>query len=184
MRFRYGLFLWIFLLPAAWAQQDRLRLGPLLEEALRNNREILAAQKRLQAARQRPSQQSSLPEPVFSLGYTSNGSPRPFAGLGVEPTSNAGFMVSQEIPFPGKRKLRGEIAGKDAEAELQQYRAVELNVTSRIKQAYHRLHHGYAAIDILERNRDLLRRFIRIAEARYSVGKAAQQDIFKAGPPG
>jgi outer membrane protein TolC len=32
----------------------------------------------------------------------------------------------------------------------------------------------------MERNRDLLRKFIRIAEARYAVGKGSQQDIFKA----
>ncbi len=173
------LFLFVTLgLPMA--AQKPLDLEALIDEAFQNNREILAAQKRLEAARLRPGQASTLPEPVFSLGYTSNGNPRPFAGIGVEPTSNAGFSVSQEFPFPGKRKLRGEVAEKDAEAELQQYRAVELSVVSRVTQAYHRLHHGYAAIDILDRNRDLLRKFIRIAEARYTVGKAAQQDILKA----
>ena len=33
---------------------------------------------------------------------------------------------------------------------------------------------------MLDRNLDLLRKFLRITEARYSVGKAAQQDVFKA----
>ena len=179
MEFR-RIFLILILVPALRAQQAPLEMRPLVEEALRNNREILAAQKRLEAARQRPSQQSTRPDPVLSLGYTSNGSPLPLAGLGVEPTSNAGVMVSQEFPFPGKTKLRGEIAGKDAEAEFQNYRAVELSVISRVKQAYHRVHHGYEAVEILERNRDLLGKFIRIAEARYAVGRAAQQDIFKA----
>jgi outer membrane protein TolC len=157
-----------------------LLLEPLLEEATRNNREILAAQKRYEAARQRPDQESALPETMLSLGYASNGSPRPFAGLGVEPTSNAGFMVTQEFPFPGKRKLRGDMAVKEAEAEREELRNVIRNVRSRVTQAYHRLHHGYAAVEILERNRDLLRKFVRIAEARYTVGRAAQQDILKA----
>ena len=172
----------LFCVPALHGQPEekRLQLKPVIAEALQNNREILAAQKRLEASRLRPSQASSLPEPTFSLGYTSNGSPRPFAGIGVEPTSNAGFMVSQEFPFPGKRKLREEIAEKESEAELQQYRSVALSVISRVKQAYHRIHHGYAAIEIMQRNRDLLRKFIRIAEVRYTVGKAAQQDILKA----
>jgi outer membrane protein TolC len=162
------------------AQEKRLELEPLIEEALQNNREILAAQKRLEAARQRPSQESSLPEPMLSLGYSAAGSPRPLAGLGVEPTANAGLMFSQEFPFPGKRKLRGEIAGLDAEAERENYRLIQLDVVARLKQAYHRLHHAYAALDILDRNRDLLRKFIRISEVRYAVGRAAQQDIFKA----
>ena len=160
--------------------EPRLRFDELAATALRNNPEILAAQKRYEAARQRPDQESSLPETMLSLGYASNGRPWPGAGLGVEPTSNAGFMVTQEFPFPGKRKLRGDIAAREAEGEFQQYQSVQLSVLSRLKQAYHRLHHAWAAIDVMRRNQELLRKLLRITEARYSVGRAAQQDIFKA----
>jgi len=163
----------------AWAE-DRLRLEDLIAGALRANPEILAAQKRYEAARQRPGQESSLPDPMLSLGYASSGSPRPFAGLGREPTANAGLMVSQEFPSPGKRKLRGEIAAKEADAEFQQYQAVQLGVVSRLKQAWHRLRYAYSASEVLERRRDLLRQFLRATEARYGVGKAQQQDVFKA----
>jgi len=52
-----------------------LRLNDLIVEALANNPEIAAAQKRYEAARQRPSQASSLPDPTFSPGWTSNGNP-------------------------------------------------------------------------------------------------------------
>src|SRR5262249_7254831 len=83
-----------------------LRLDDAVSEALERNPEILAAQKRYEASRQRPRQEGSLPDPVFSVGYNSNGSPRPFAGIGKEPTSNAGFSISQEFPYPGKRALR------------------------------------------------------------------------------
>jgi len=163
-----------------WGQEERLRLDDLVTEALRNNPEVLAAQKRYEAARQRPAQESSLPDPMLSLGYTSVGSPRPFAGIGVEPTANAGLMVSQEFPFPGKRKLRGDVARKEAGADFELYQATQLNVVSRLKQAYYRLYYAYAARDVLERNKELLRKLLRITEARYSVGRAAQQDIFKA----
>lgn len=163
-----------------WGQEERLRLDDLVTEALRNNPEVLAAQKRYEAARQRPAQESSLPDPMLSLGYTSVGSPRPFAGIGVEPAANAGLMVSQEFPFPGKRKLRGDVARKEAGADFELYQATQLNVVSRLKQAYYRLYYAYAARDVLERNKELLRKLLRITEARYSVGRAAQQDIFKA----
>jgi outer membrane protein TolC len=149
-------------------------------EALRTNREIVAAQKRYEAAKQRPSIAGSLPEPMLSLGYTSSGKPWPGAGIGREPVANAGVMVSQEMPFPGKRKLREEIAGKEADAEFQQYLAVRLSVIGRLKMAYHELHHAVVAADSVRRYQDLLRNFMRISEARYSVGRAAQQDIFKA----
>ncbi|MBM3810443.1 MAG: TolC family protein [Acidimicrobiia bacterium] len=163
-----------------WGQEGRLRLKDLLEEALRNNPEIQAAQKRYEAMRQRPDQAGSLPETMLSLGYTSNGSPRPFANLGIEPTSNAGFMVTQEFPFPGKRKLRGDMAMREAEAEFQKYQQAQLTVVSRVKEAYHRLHHAWEVIDLLESQRDLFRRMLSITEARYAVGRAEQQDVLKA----
>lgn len=162
-----------------WGQEERLKLDDLVAEALRNNPEILAAQKRYEGARQRPTQASSLPDPMFSPGYASNDRPWPGALLGKEPTSNIGFMVSQEVPFPGKRKLRGDIARKEADADFELYQGTQLNVVSRLKQAYYRLYYAYAASDVLERNRELLRKLLRVTEARYSVGRAAQQDVFK-----
>ena len=155
-------------------------LDSLVEEALRNNREILAAQKRYEAAKQRPNQASALPDPTVSLGYTANGGPWPVAGIGREVTSNAGLMIAQEMPFPGKRKLRGEIADKEADADFQQYLSVRLNVVARLKTAYHELHHAHIAISFVKRYQELLRNYMRIAEARYAVGRTAQQDIFKA----
>jgi len=175
MRFRY--LVWI---AVAGAPAGAQRLPVLVEEALRSNREILAAQKRYEAARQRPSQASSLPDPTVSVGYTSNGGPWPVAGIGHEATSNAGVSISQEMPFPGKRKLRGEIASKEADAEFEQYLAVRLNVVSRLKQAYHELHHAATGIAFVKRYQDTLRNILRISEARYAVGRAAQQDVFKA----
>lgn len=165
------------LLPALAAAQT---LSSLVDEALHNNREILAAQKKYEAARQRPTQASSLPAPTVSLGYTSNGAPYPGDGLGRDVTSNAGVMVSQEMPFPGKQKLRGEIAGRQADAEFQEYLAVRLNVVARLKQAYYELHHAAEGIAATTRYQELLRGVLRISEARYAAGRAAQQDIFKA----
>ncbi len=166
----------------AVAQTSELRvsLRDLTSEAMKNNPEIVAAQKGYEASRQKPTQESSLPDPMVSLGYTSIGKPLPGFGLGTEPTANLGVMYSQEIPYPGKLKLRGEIASKEADANFQQYQAVQLNVISRLKQAYYRLQYTYAASDLLKRNRDLLNKLVSVTEDRYSVGKAAQQDVFKA----
>src|SRR5512142_2628099 len=98
-------------------------LPALVREALQNNREILAAQARYEAARQRPGMASTLPDPMVSLGYNSVGNPLPGAGLGREVLANAGIMVSQEVPFPGKLKLKGDMASREAQAEFQQYQA-------------------------------------------------------------
>jgi len=170
----------VFILGALAGASYGAQLPDLIREALSNNPEILAAQKRYEAARQRPTQESSLPEPTLSLGYNSVGNPLPGAGLGTQVLANAGVMVSQEVPFPGKLKLKGDMASKEAQAEFQQYQAVQLTMISRLKQAYYRLQYTYAATDLLVRNRDLLEKLLKVTEDRYSVGRAAQQDVFKA----
>lgn len=151
----------------------------LLDEALRKNPEVLAARKRVEAMRQRATQEKSLPDPMLSLGYQSSGGPLPGQGLGREPTSNIGFMVSQGIPAPGKRDLRSRIALKDADVVTQEYWQTQLSVVARLKTAWHRLHHAHAQLELLSRNRELLIRMLKVTEARYAVGKAAQQDMLK-----
>jgi outer membrane protein TolC len=159
---------------------ETIRLPDLISEALANNREVLAAQKRYEAARQRPARESSFPDPTLSIGYAANGGPLPGQGLGSNPTSNIGVTLSQEIPYPGKRKLRGDIAIKNDEAEFQQYQAVQLSVRSRVAQAFHRLHHTYAAVEILVQGKEILNGVIHASEARYVAGKTSQQEIFRA----
>src|ERR1039457_4105419 len=181
LRLRAILILAIIAISAS-AQTPELRvsLRELTGEAIKNNPDIAAAQKKYEGARQRPTQESSLPDPMVSLGYNSVGNPLPGAGLGRDELANLGVMVSQEIPAPGKLKLKGDMASKEAQAEFHQYQAVQLVVISRLKQAYYRLHNTYAATDLLIRNRDLLEKLLKVIEDRYSVGRAAQQDVFKA----
>lgn len=172
--------LYAFLLPSWGAALQELNLDDLVAEVCARNPEILAAREKYEAAQQRPSQVASLPDPVFSPGWSSAGNPLPGAGLGTNVMSNIGFSVTQQIPSAGKRRLRGDLAGKEADAAYQEFQAIQLSVVSRVKQAYYRLQHSYSAEDVLERNRDLLRNLLSLTEISYTSGKAQQQDVFKA----
>ena len=166
--------------PAIAQTPERLSLVAVVADALAANPEIAAAQNRYDAARQRPAQERSLPDPMVSAGYNAAGNPLIGAGLGTEPTANVGFMVSQEIPYPGKLVLRASMASREADAEFQQIEAARLSVIARVKQAYYRLAYAYAVGDVLARNRDLLTTLLEVSENRYTVGQAAQQDVIKA----
>jgi outer membrane protein, heavy metal efflux system len=159
---------------------DRVSLHDLIVEVQEKNPAIAAAARRFDAARQRPAQERSLPDPMVSAGYVANGRPWPGAGLGTEPTSNIGFMVTQELPYSGKRERRASIAARDGDAERQQIEAARLGVTARVKQAYYRLAYTYAVGDVLTRNLDLLGTLLEVSRNRYAVGQAAQQDVIKA----
>lgn len=171
-----------FVAVPAFAQErtSRFTLERAVAEALKAHPAIVAAQERYDAARQRPVQERSLPDPMVSGGYNAIGNPLPGAGLGTEPMANIEVMVSQEIPFPGKRNARAAVASREAEAEFQQIEAARLSVTSRVKQAYYAVAYTHAVGSVLERNRELLGTLLEVSRQRYSVGKAAQQDVINA----
>lgn len=174
-------FLILFSTPAAaQTAASRLTLHDAVAQALAVHPDIAGAQRRYDAARQRPAQERSLPDPMVSAGWTSAGNPLPGAGLGTEPTANVGVMLSQELPFPGKRTTRAAVSSREAEAEFQQIDAARLNVTARVKHAYYALAYTRAAADVLARSQQLLSTLVKVTEERYAVGKAAQQDVIRA----
>src|ERR1700687_2283620 len=106
MRFVHALLIVMVLATTASAQPGG---GPVLagvvNDALKANPEITSAEQRYAAARLRPIQERSLPDPMVSAGYNASGKPFPGAGLGTEPIANIGAMGTQELPYPGKRGL-------------------------------------------------------------------------------
>jgi len=154
-------------------------LTVLVQEAMERNPEIQAARRAVQAKRARVPQAGAWPDPKVSLSYGGNVLP-PFTVMPGDPSSARQVMAEQEIPYPGKTHLRTEIASRDAEAEALAYEAVCRRVAAAVKQAYFDLWFTDQSVSTLRKDRDLLEKFEKIAEIRYSVGKAAQQDVLKA----
>jgi cobalt-zinc-cadmium efflux system outer membrane protein len=171
---------WLANCVSAQTTESHLVLADAVSEAMLHNPDILAAQKRYEASRQKPEQARTLPDPTVSLGWNSVKYPFPGAGLGKEVMSNIGVMASQEFPYPGKLRLRALIAAKEADAEAQQYRATALSIVARLKIAYYSLGHSYEIAEVLNRNQGALRSLLRVTEDRYSAGRAAQPDVFRA----
>ena len=125
----------------------RLRLNDLVQEALQNNPEIQAATQRLEAAKAVIPQVQTLPDPKVNLEYRD-----------VESRETM-YGASQEFPFPGKLRLKGEVASREAERAEQEYQAVRLKVVAALKEAYYDLHFVHKSIEVVEKNKDLLRHF-------------------------
>ena len=170
----------MFAVALATVRAEDKPLGPqdLLNGLMQNNPEIQAARFRFDAATKRPSQAGALPEP--SVNYTNFGVGHPFSRLNGSDFAYRGFGVSQEFPFPGKLALASEEAKREAESLQQTYRAVLVDVASRLKVAYYEWLSVQKAIDLTRKNSDLLSRFEEIARNRYQVGKGIQQDVLKA----
>jgi cobalt-zinc-cadmium efflux system outer membrane protein len=175
-----GLYFCVFAaaLGALHAEEKPLAPQDLLKSLMENNPEIQAARSRFEAATKRPSQAGALPEPTAR--YTNFGVGHPFSSLNASEFSYQGFGVSQKFPFPGKLALASEEAKREAEGVQQNYRAVVLDVTARLKVAYFEWLTVNKAIELTRKHSDLLSRFEEIARNRYTVGKGLQQDVLKA----
>src|SRR5713226_3422556 len=83
-------------------------LAALIEEAQQKNPEILTMTHSYQAAGQMAKAAGALPDTQVIVQHLSVGNPRPFAGYSNSDFAYVGLGVAQEIPWPGKRKLRQE----------------------------------------------------------------------------
>ena len=142
-----------------------LDLGQLVRTAASNNPEILAAKRRWEAAQAKPSQVSTLPNPTVSFSYR-NASPFPGTSVGEIPMSFVEPMVTQQIPFPGKLRLKGEIAQKEADSTGRLYEAVYLRLAGEVKRTYFELYGVRRSIETIEQHRELLDRVTAIARAQ------------------
>jgi outer membrane protein TolC len=154
-------------------------LAALVQEAMERNPEIQAARRAVEAKRARVPQAGAWPDPKLSVSYGGNVLP-PFTVMAGDPSSARQIMAEQEIPYPGKTRLRTEIASRDADAETLAYEAVWRRIAAEVKQAYFDLWFTDQSLSTLRKDHELLEKFEKIAEIRYSVGKAAQQDVLKA----
>jgi cobalt-zinc-cadmium efflux system outer membrane protein len=155
-------------------------LRDLLNEAEQNNPQIMAARLGWESAKQIPSQVSTLPDPQFTVQQVNVGSPRPFAGYTNSDFAYFGLGVSQDFPYPGKLRLRGEMAKRDADVAQQQYESIRRSIAAEIKAAYFQLSYLSKTLEILESDGELLQQVEKAADARYRSGMGNQHDLLQA----
>ena len=173
VRFRFmrgilicAVFLLLTAVPA-WSAGQLFTLAEALESAHKNNPEIRAFRKNWSASKSRAGLDKS-PEKL-RLTYESMYS-------GDEKI----IGVSQEFSFPGKLRVKGAAAASESGMAEQDLRAKEREVRSQVKSAYAMYFLTVKSIEIFEENADLMRRFAKVAESKYSVGKANQTDVLRA----
>lgn len=158
--------------------EETENLDSLIKEALVMNPRIKAARAGAESSANRPSQEGSLPNPVIG-GRIKNVSFSEFT-LGEDPRSDIQAFFAQEIPFPGKLSSKKKIATEEAESRKWLSDALSRKVIRELKQAYYEWSFIEESIEITERNKELLKKFVRIAEVKYEVGMGIQQDVIRA----
>lgn len=158
--------------------QTVLVLDDIVSEALKKNPEVQSALHAVNALQRRVPQAKTLPDPIVSVGWAGNLTP--FSIQRGDPSSSRAVTVGEQFPYPGKLKLRGEIASKEADAAQADYEAVRRRVAAEVKAAFYDYFYFDKAIQTTTQNKELLEKLSKIAEARYRVGKAMQQDVLRS----
>ena len=188
MKIELRLFCWMLLVlfmlgaqPPVLAQEARtspLKLNDVIEEALNKNPDVLAAKSKWEVFKERPPQAGSLDDPMLGLGIVNL--PTDTFSFRQEDMTMKEVSLTQRLPYPGKRGLRSEVAQKEAEAAFSDYEEVKVKVSRDVKMAYYELFFVNKAIEVTEKNREILKLLNQIAETKYSVGEGIHTDVFKA----
>lgn len=155
-------------------------LSALIAEAEKNDPAILAAGDAVRAAAQMPAQASAFPDPQFTFELFSVGSPKPFAGYTNSDFSFIGAGVSQQLPYAGKRRLRGAVAEREGDVRRQDAEVVHLEELEKLKGAYYRIAYLQRSLAIHHRHDALVREIAEAAQILYRAGHGNQQDLLRA----
>ena len=151
---------------------DNPSLRELVDYATRHNPGIRAARFEMEAARKRIVSQSWYENPTVIYA--------PDTGARVETRAGAqanGVQVSQAIPFPGKLTLKGRVEEDRANALSEVLRATIQEVSRQVRARYADYYLAARSLVINAETTDLTQQFSDVAQAKYRVGTAAQQDV-------
>lgn len=163
---------------AAWVAsaagaESPAALRTLLDSAMRNNPSIRAARARWEADEARVPQAGSLNDPQFrAMLMNSTGTP----AMSLTP-NDIQYRISLDVPFPGKRALRADMAREDAAISRHDIRRLELDIAQRIKDAYFDIHLAERKIEVNARNTERVRELLAAVRERYGTGRAELSDV-------
>lgn len=166
-------------LPEAVAPQPPDLAGPhpvedYIRVALRQNPEVQAARKRVEAAAYQVPVAASLQDPMLSV----TAQPQPVQTAAGQ--QNLILSASQKLHWFGKLNTRGNLAEAQTNVARAHLAAVELATIARVKRAYYELYYLQKATSITEAEQKLLADIRNVANTRYKTGRTSQQDVLRA----
>ena len=148
-----------------------LELQPLVRAVLERNPDLQAARAAWQAALARYPQETSLPDPM--VGY----SIAPLSVFSDDVRLGHTVELSQELPWPGKRRLEGEVAVAEAAMARADLVEVRLRLALMTSRLYYEYYVAARAIDIVREYLALLAEQQKSIDIQLSAGRAWQDDV-------
>ncbi|CAB1368865.1 TolC family protein [Denitratisoma oestradiolicum] len=153
----------------------------LLDVAKGANPEYIRMRLEADAAAERVTPAGALPDPKFRLelrDITRMGEQD--ATLAPNRVGSTRYLLMQDLPWFGKRDLKREVAGFEAEGARGRALDTWAELATRIKIGYAQLYYLHHNESLTREILDLMVRLEKVAQVRYASGLAAQQDVIRA----
>ncbi len=168
----------VLLLDSMAVGADTLTLEGAVSAAVASNPGLAAIQARADALAAIPSQLETLPDPQLMVNLVNIPLDNP--SFTQEGMTQLQLGISQMLPYPGKLALRGQAAAQEAQAAGSEVDERRLQLKRDTKIVWWNLFFLDRALEINDRNREILNQFVTVAETRYEVGQGLQQDVLLA----
>lgn len=166
---------WLLVVSALPALAEVLTLEQALTEAAQANPRYLARQMTAKIRHAEIGPSGALEDPMLSLegmNYPVNN----FSSRAYEMTGNQ-IMLSQRVPFPGKRGKLEEAATHKYRAEQEKVENAGLTLTKAVTFAYLETYRAQVQARIFKKRLKLIGEILTVARDRYALGRIPQTEI-------
>ena len=146
----------------------------LVEAVLARNPDMEAIQAAWDAQKAAEEATGALDDPMLSVSVA------PFSLGGGEARTGYGVQVEQRFPFPGKRGLARQAAREEARMAGLDHEDFRLELARVAVRAYADYVAAHESLTLKQRQEELARETVTIAEGLYTVGRVPQQEPLQA----
>jgi outer membrane protein TolC len=157
------------------AAGETLKLTDLIDEAYRNNQELLSMEENAQALLAEAPFIGSLQDPVVGIALLNV--PVDTFALDQEAMTQKQLFASQKFPWFGTLDLRRQASELKAIEAKYQVQVRRLEIARNLAGAWFDLGFIRKSLQTNENLKALVIQVLRVAETRYATGKGLQQDI-------
>ena len=153
-------------------------LEKLTGVALENNQEIKSLKEMVKTLEITSHKESALEEPKIGAGIVNL--PANSLSFTEEDMTMVEFKFMQMLPFPGKLGLSSVSAGFKVKIAEQELAGKKNEIKEKVAKVYYDIIYLNKALEISEKNKQLLKNTAAIADEKYRSGTAMQSDVLKA----
>jgi cobalt-zinc-cadmium efflux system outer membrane protein len=157
----------------SFGKAEVIDLDRMVYFALNNYPELKSMNYKIESGKLLAEEKDYLPDPMFEFMLDNIMTNFKQVGMIV-------FSVSQMFPYPGKLELQRKSVLDNSDMMNYDLQNMAVNMINMVKMNYYDLYFVEQKLEINHEDQLIMQNFMTAAEARYSVGKGMQQEVFKS----